>query len=128
MARPKLAFMVAATFIGSIMASSATAPALGQPPVVVKGHTFYDPENQRVVWYGDLNLASVSEQQKLLHRVRYAVNDLCDRDPTWIKDIDRPCSKAAWDTANPQIASVVQMARAGGNVSTAAAISIVAGR
>jgi len=117
----KITCMAAATVVGSLLILSTVGPAHAQPPVIVEGHHYYDPEIQRVAPYGDLNLAERVGQKRLIRRVGYAVDDLCGGyllgSPYYG---DRECSRAAWDSANPQIAAAFEQARSGGFVAAAA--------
>lgn len=121
------ACMAAAGLVGSLLVLSAVSPAFGQPPVVVQGRAYYDSENQRVVRYGDLNLAEQIGQKSLLRRVGYAVNELCDTRQTRgsFKTIDRTCAGSAWESANPQITLAFDRARGGASIA-AASLTIVA--
>ena len=120
----RISCMAAATFVGSLLIISATSPAHSQPPLVVQGHHYIDPETQRVVNYGDLDLANAPGQNRLVRRVAYAVNNLCDGDRSWSTlrvNVDRRgCSTAAWGSANPQIAAAIERAKSGTFVAAAA--------
>jgi UrcA family protein len=118
----KITCMAAATFVGSLLILSTVAPAHAQPPVIVEGHHYYDPENQRVVPYGDLNLAVSAGQQGLIRRVKYAVEDLCDTRHTrgLMQLIDSECSTSAWNSANPQITAAFNRAGSGSSIAAAA--------
>jgi len=63
----KISCMVAATFVGTLLILSATSPVHSQPPVLVQGRHYFDPEIQRVPRFADLDLAN-SEGQKRLTR------------------------------------------------------------
>jgi UrcA family protein len=83
-----------------------------------------DTETQRVVQYGDLNLVNPTGQNRLFRRVGYAVDDLCGgtRSLAAVRENleVRSCSKAAWSSANPQIAAAVDQAKSGNYISAAA--------
>src|SRR5881409_2223386 len=48
--------MIAATITGSLLIFGAASPVEAQQPLIVEGQHHFDPETQRVVHYGDLNL------------------------------------------------------------------------
>jgi len=120
-----VACIAAATFIGSVLVIGVASPALGQRPVVVEGRAI-DPENQRVVRFGDLNLAQPMGQKSLLRRVGLAVDSLCDTRHIYgaAKTIDYTCSKEAWNSANPQITSAFDRARSGSSLALSAAMVV----
>jgi len=125
----KISCVTAATFVTSVLIVGTAVPLHAQPPVVVQGH--FDPETQRIVPYGDLNLASEPGQKRLMRRVGYAVSDLCrpegaERSFYMLED-SRHCSKVAWDSANPQIAAAIERA-ASGTFAAAATLTIGAER
>lgn len=110
--------IAAAVFVGSMLVLGATGVAHAQAPVIVQGKLHIDPETQRVVPYGDLNLADSNAQKVLVRRVGYAVDDLCDAHPFEHRDFERwgqirYCRTAAWNSANPQIAAAIQQAQSG---------------
>jgi UrcA family protein len=125
----KVICMVAATFAGSLLTITAITPARADQPVVVEGR--FDPETQRVVPFRDLNLADPAGRSSLLHRVGYAVDDLCGKSgPTRaLADFSAVvhCSKVTWMTAMPQITDAFQQANSGTAVA-AAALTITAPR
>jgi len=124
----KFTCMAAATFVGSLLILTTVAPAHSQPPVVVHGHQYFDPEIQRRVPYGDLNLADVSGQKHLIRRVGFAVRDLCGVYMTGRADpVDRECTAFAWASANPQITTAFDQARSGA-YAAAAAVTITSPR
>jgi UrcA family protein len=121
----KITCLAAATFVGSLLILSATSPVHSQPPVVVEGRHYFDPEIQRVVPYGDLDLANPPGQNRLIRRVGYAVNDVCEVKPS--RDFvtyreSRLCSTAAWSGANPQITAAFERAKSGSYVAATALI------
>jgi UrcA family protein len=126
----KITCVAAATFVGSLLILSATAPVHAQP-LVVEGHHYFDPQIQRVINYADLDLANPSGQKRLLHRVSSAVDDLCAvNDSLASRDMfgeTRNCSTAAWNSATPQIRAAVDGAKSGSFVS-AAALTITSSR
>lgn len=110
---------VALAGLSAVCTTLAISPAIGQPPnepVVVHGQLI-DPELQRRVPYGDLNLASKPGQQRLMWRVDAAVDDLCDASvdnrPLSMEMQSRACSKFAWASAKPQIRTAIDLALAG---------------
>ena len=112
----KITCMAAATFVGSLLVLSAVAPVHAQAPVVVQGHRYFDPEIQRVVHYGDLNLAEASGQKALIRRVAYAVGDVCGTNAIMTDRYDAECTTAAWDSANFQITAAFDQARTGSDL------------
>lgn len=120
----KLLCMGAAAFISSMLVISATAYAAPQDPFVVEGHAI-DPDLQRRVPYGDLNLAVDPGRKTLLRRVGFAVRDICQDQAYAVASLEavtqeRICSAAAWDSANPQIKAAFERAQLGGTLTTAA--------
>lgn len=121
----KLMCMGAATFVGSMLIISLATPAHSRSPLVVEGRI--DPETQRVVRYGDLNLTNPDGQKRLIRRVSFAINDLCQINqfpPAYTMPNGRECTTAAWNSANPQISMAFDRARSDSFVA-AAAIAIV---
>jgi len=113
-----------AALVSSIFVISATAYAEPQAPLVVQGHPI-DPDLQREVPYGDLNLALVPGQKTLHRRVAFAVRDICRDQAYAVSNLEydvqeRICSEAAWDSANPQIREAIERAQLGGTLTTAA--------
>lgn len=70
--------LIAAGFLSFALTVSATqafaAPQWGD--VVVKGRKI-DPESQRIVRYGDLNLTQASDRHRLDRRIYRTANSLC---------------------------------------------------
>jgi UrcA family protein len=120
-----------ATIVGSLLTIGATSPARSQQPLVVEAERYHDPETQRVVHYGDLNLADMSGRSLLIRRVDYAVNDLCSANEgrrALERDANiRGCSKSAWNSASPQITAAFERAKSGSFVA-AAAVTITSGQ
>jgi len=125
----KVTCMAAAAFISSMLIVSAVAQAHPQQPVLVQGHI--DPSLQRVVRYGDLNVANPDGQKALMHRVNYAVQDLCQFGVAASTDLQSwretdTCMTVAWASAQPQIATAFERAQSG-SLASAAALTITAG-
>ena len=123
----KLTFMAAAAFVGSMLVLTATAQARSQPPLVVEGRAHIDPDTQRIVKYGDLNLADPDGQQSLMRRVDYSINDLCQVNLFAFQHLEevtatRTCVGAAWDSAKPQIATAFERAQSGASLGAAVLI------
>ena len=108
------------TTAGIILGLGSVSAAAAQPPsVVVQGQRIIDPELQRVVYYGDLDLANQPGRDRLMRRVDHTINSLCDNrlsSPIWLTP-DRDCVKAAWSSATPQIDSA--LSHAGSTLTTA---------
>ncbi|WP_114229066.1 MULTISPECIES: UrcA family protein [Sphingomonas] len=83
------------------------AAALAQPAdtLVVQG-TRTLADNQQLVSYADLQLASASGQRELRHRVDGAIASLCDSSHFSISDPQGSlkCSNQAWTDVAPQLA------------------------
>lgn len=113
--------ITAATVASSVLIFGTSSPVHSQP-VMIYGQL--DTETQRVVQYGDLNLVNPTGQNRLFRRVGYAVDDLCggNRSLAAVRENleVRSCSKAAWSSANPQIAAAVDQAKSGNYISAAA--------
>ena len=96
------------------------APA--QPPsVVVQG----EPQTvvHSVVRYGDLNLSEQRGRDKLVKRVRYTIDDMCDQHDDYFSALGRPdrdCVSSGWVSAQPQLDQVLSR-----TASSLAAASIV---
>jgi UrcA family protein len=94
-----------------ITAALLTAPAaaLAQPAetLVVKGARAI-PDQQVLVSYGDLRLASLSGQRALHDRVDWAIAALCDSSHFSISDPQGSlkCSNEAWNEVRPQLAKL----------------------
>jgi UrcA family protein len=89
----------------------------------VTGPRFGDAPIERVS-YRDLNLAMARDQDRLMKRVGFAVNQLC---PGIAYLGDPRCRSSAWDGAKPQIALAVDRAKqiARNGFSTIAPVAIV---
>jgi UrcA family protein len=84
----------------------------------------------RHVSYADLNLASRPDVQILIHRVDYAVNDVCTEVMSESSQSTmQACSDDSWRRARPQINLAVRRAReiAATGSSTIAAVAITIG-
>ena len=124
----KIACMVAAGFIGIGLTASATH-AFAQPPqrVIVEGKRI-DPELQRRVSYGDLNLAYRADQRTLKGRIVTTAGNLCF-DLNGLNEYDS-CRSDAVHSTDGQFAAAVDRAQrqmAGLPVGPAVAISMVIG-
>jgi len=117
---------VVAALISGLATFAIAAPALAQePPVVVYGESM-GLKTERVA-FADLQLASLSGQARLHHRVGGAIERVCDVDLGRDGLQDRgyyACANAAWGAAAPQIAEAI----ASGKTSLAGAAIIVTGR
>ena len=124
-----IATTFAACFIGlGITAAAADArPPSGE--VVVEGKRF-DPLTQRIVRYGDLNLASRPDQKLLTRRISAAARGLCaDVGNVGFFEVWH-CQNQAVDSTDDQVANAIFRAQeklAGRVVGPAIAISIVIG-
>lgn len=104
-------------------------PAFAQNKTVVVTATKDDLPTRRVS-YRDLNLASPAGEKVLLHRVRYAVRDVCleSTGPGAQFYEELGCRREAWNGARPQIQTALQRAREiaqfGSSAIPAVAISI----
>lgn len=125
----KYACIAAAAFVGFGLTASATE-ALSQrpvPDVIVKGPKI-DPETQRVVRYGDLNLAYASDQRTLRGRIWKTANNLCF-DLNGFNGL-QDCSRDAVHSTDDQVAAAIDRAKrqmAGLSVGPAVSISMVIG-
>jgi UrcA family protein len=117
---------VVAALISGLATIAIAVPALAQePPVVVYGESS-GVKTERVV-FADLQLASLSDQTRLHHRVGGAIERVCDIDLGRDGLQDRgyyACADAAWGAAAPQIAEAI----ATGKTSLAGAAIVVSGR
>lgn len=92
---------------------AAANPALGQEfqtTTVTGRHSDVEYVTERVS-YRDLNLAIPAHEEKLVRRVKYAVNRLCSPYLSHMGFSDRDCRSFAWNGAKPQIDRAVQRAR-----------------
>jgi len=126
----KLACMAAAAFVSSMLVLSATANADPPRPVVVQGRADIDQDTRRIVHYGDLDLANSAGREVLIRRVGFAVREVCDGQLYASTDFSmsgetRKCAKVAWQSANPQITTALQLAQSGTFVAAGAAIITV---
>lgn len=124
-----VACLCAAVFVGLGLTAAA---ANAQPPnrdVVVEGKRF-DPVTQRVVGYGDLNLAFRPDQKQLLRRISSTARGLCNDlgyrgfEERWI------CKTDAIHSTDDQVAAAIRRAQdkmAGKAVGPQIAISMVIG-
>jgi UrcA family protein len=91
-----------------IMELGSFSPVLAKTqPVVVQGER--TDVIQRVVRFGDLNLAVSKDRDRLVKRVRYAINDVC-RDNDYVPTLnwpERECVQGAWSSAHPQLDKVL---------------------
>lgn len=111
-----LAVICAAITVGS--ATHAVGQSMYSSPVTVEGHKF-DPETMRIVQYSDLNLQSVLARRELLHRVSYAVNDLCQiNGPSNWTGLEfylqgKQCYHVTWSSVQPQVDRAFRVAGSG---------------
>jgi len=128
----KIAFMVAAGFIGLGLTAAAASAADAKPrasTVTVEGKRF-DPQTQRRVSYADLNLAFKPQQRVLHARIVKTSNNLCEDLGYWFLAERSGCARDAIHSTDGQVAAAIQRAvdqMAGREVGPAIAISIVAG-
>ena len=94
-----------------IFAAGSPANAEDQPITVVAQEADIPV---RYVSYRDLNLAATTDEQRLVHRVRYAVNKVCETSVptgTRINFAFTSCRTQSWNGARPQIDRAVTRAR-----------------
>lgn len=124
----KFACLVAAGFLGVGLVGAATQTAAApQADVIVRGESI-DPELQRKVFYGDLNLAFVPGQKKLSRRIFRTASDLC-LDLNGMSGHD-DCTDDAVNSTDDQVAAAVQRAKrqmAGLPAGPAVAIAMIIG-
>jgi len=86
---------------------AAPAAAIAEPAgtLIVQGARSL-ADNQRVVSYGDLQLASADGQRALHSRVDWAIGSLCDSSHFSVSDPQGAlkCSAQAWTDVAPQLA------------------------
>jgi UrcA family protein len=122
-----IACLIAASFVGVGLVGAATQAGAAPTDVVVKGKSI-DPETQRSVYYGDLNLAVRPDQRTLNRRIWGTASSLCF-DLNGVDAIG-VCTRDAVHSADDQVAAAIDRARlrmAGKPVGPAIAISIVIG-
>ena len=93
---------------GAIAIGFAGAAPAQPPSVVVQG----EPQTvvHSVVHYGDLNLAEQRGRDKLVKRVRYTIDDMCDQHDDYFSALGRPdrdCVSSGWVSAQPQLDQVL---------------------
>lgn len=124
----KIACLIAAGFLGFGLVGAATqAASAPSPDVTVKGQTI-DPELQRAVYYGDLNLALRPAQKILKRRISNTASDLC-WELNGINETDM-CTVFAIRSTDDQVAAAIRRAErqmAGLPVGPQVAISMVIG-
>jgi UrcA family protein len=112
MQRRNSPLVIAALLAG--MSLTTAAPAAAQEPqdVSVYGESLAT-RTERVA-FADLNLASLSDQGRLQHRVSSAVKRVCLYEPEdRLQQSDySPCATAAWAGAKPQIADAIARSQA----------------
>ncbi len=120
------ACMVAAAFLGISLTAGATNAFAGPRDVVVEG-TRIDPEFQRKVFYGDLNLADRPGQKVLKARIYRTADNLCfDLNGPFAAD----CTTYAVRSTDAQVAQAIDRAKrqlAGLSVGPPIAIAMVIG-
>jgi UrcA family protein len=89
----------------ALLGVSAAASAQPANTLVVQG-TRALADNQRLVSYGDLQLASLSDQRALRERVGMAITDLCDPSHFSVAEPHGSlnCASQAWNDVRPQLA------------------------
>ena len=100
------------------------APAAAQEPQTVAVYGEVERAATERVAFADLNLASLTGQKRLQHRVGGAIERVCQIDLGRDGLQDRgyySCADAAWGTASPQIAEAIST----GKTSLGAAIVVV---
>jgi UrcA family protein len=114
-----------ATFLsltGAIGAVGLAGAAPAQPPsVVVQGERL--TEVHRTVHYDDLNLAEGRGRDKLVKRVRYMIDDMCDEHDDYYSVLgqpDRDCVTSGWASAQPQLDEA--LSRAGTSLTAASIV------
>jgi len=93
---------------GAIAIGFAGAAPAQPPSVIVQG----EPQTvvHSVVHYGDLNLAEQRGRDKLVKRVRYTIDDMCDQHDDYFSALGRPdrdCVSSGWVSAQPQLDQVL---------------------
>ena len=109
--------------IGSLL--FAASSAFAQPPVVVTG----DSAPFKVVSYSDLNIGSKAGQDRLIHRIRSAAEDLClesSREQVKFQTARRNCYSTALKSGFSQMNSAIAAKASGATL--AAATLTVSGR
>ena len=97
--------------------------------MVVEGKRF-DPETQRIVRFGDLNLASRPDQKVLMRRISATARGLCSDLGYLDLSESFTCANQAVHGTDDQVAAAITRAQdklAGRAVGPAIAISIVVG-
>jgi UrcA family protein len=123
------ATLIAAGFIGLGLTAAAADAQTRTKDLVVEGKRF-DPETQRVVHYGDLNLASLPHQKVLLRRISTTARSLCSDLGYIAFPGSWACTNQAVDSTDDQVAAAISRAQdklAGRSVGPAIAISMVMG-
>lgn len=124
----KRALVATGAIIGSALTLTGTATSAYAEPVVVTGERA-DPQLQsRVIRFGDLNISTEAGEKRLLHRVGYAVKDICGFYETalTVTTAERACQEQAWSGARPQIADAVTRARSGQLAALSSTIRVTA--
>jgi UrcA family protein len=106
--------------MGSLLFASSSAFA--QPPVVVTG----DSAPFKVVSYADLNIGSKAGQDRLIHRIRSAAEDIClegSKEQVKFEVARRQCYSTALRSGFSQMNSAVA-ANASGTTLAAATLTI----
>jgi len=104
------ASLCAAVVIGlglTAVAANARPPARD---VVVEGKRL-DPQTQRVISHGDLNLAVRRDQRMLLHRISTSARDLCYDLDHWEFGANRACTYDATRSTDDQVAAAIERAK-----------------
>jgi len=106
--------ILASALTAAIVAGIGAAPASARDKDVVVTGAESDAV-VREVRFNDLNLASPAGAQKLVRRVRFAVNDVCmdavGGNNGYLLQSSSNCKDKSWQGASPQIDRAVQRAR-----------------
>ena len=96
-----------AIFLATAIVLGASAAAAADPAdtLVVQGASAL-ADNQRLVPFGDLQLASLSGQRALRERVGMAITDLCDPSHFSVTEPQGSlkCASQAWREVTPELA------------------------
>lgn len=117
---------------GAILATAITLAATVAPAFAKQRDMVVTAQRDiptRIVKYGDLNLAAEEGRRQLIHRVTWAVNEVCDINGTQLLSdaiLSNRCRSVAWQGAKPQIDTAFQRARFNQALLSSAAIAISA--
>ncbi|MCH8615668.1 UrcA family protein [Sphingomonas sp. SM33] len=105
--------------LGSLLFASSNAFA--QPPVVVTGGT----APFQVVSYADLNISSKAGQDRLVHRIRSAAEDICldsSKEQVKFEAARRHCYSTALDSGMTQMNRAIAERANGATLATASLV------